>query len=54
MIAGISQYALGLIFESNSSSLQEFEIDYKNKTTYYEDFMFLEYLFRPGEFAVYF
>ena len=47
MIAELSQYALGLIFESNSPLYQEFEIDYKNKTTYYEDFMFLEYLFRP-------
>ena len=47
MVAELSQYALGLIFESNSPLYQEFEIDYKNKTTYYEDFMFLEYLFRP-------
>lgn len=47
MIAELSQYVLGLIFESNSPLYQEFEIDYKNKTTYYEDFMFLEYLFRP-------
>lgn len=47
MIAELSQYALGLIFESNSPLYQEFEIDYKNKTTYYEDFMFLEYLSRP-------
>lgn len=47
MIAELSQYALGLIFESDSPLYQEFEIDYKNKTTYYEDFMFLEYLFRP-------
>ena len=47
MIAELSQYALGIIFETNSPLYQEFEIDYKNKTTYYEDFMFLEYLFRP-------
>ena len=40
MIAELSQYALGLIFESDSPLYQEFEIDYKNKTTYYEDFMF--------------
>ena len=32
MIAELSQYALGLIFESNSPLYQEFEIDYKNKT----------------------
>ena len=47
MIAELSQHALGIIFETNSPLYQEFEIDYKNKTTYYEDFMFLEYLFRP-------
>ena len=46
MIAELSQHALGIIFETNSPLYQEFEIDYKNKTTYYEDFMFLEYLFR--------
>lgn len=47
MISELSQYALGIIFEINSPLYQEFELDYKNKTTFYEDFMFLEYLFRP-------
>ncbi len=46
MIADLSQHALSLIFEVNSPLYQEFELDYKQKETYYEDFMFLEYLFR--------
>ena len=46
MIADLSQHSLSLIFEVNSPLYQEFEIDYSNKETYYEDFMFLEYLFR--------
>ncbi|MBQ2832752.1 DUF2357 domain-containing protein [Methanobrevibacter sp.] len=46
MIADLSQHALSLIFELNSPLYQEFEIDYREKETYYEDFMFLEYLFR--------
>ena len=46
MIADLSQHALSLIFEVNSPLYQEFELDYRQKETYYEDFMFLEYLFR--------
>ena len=46
MIADLSQHALNLIFEVNSPLYQEFELDYRKKETYYEDFMFLEYLFR--------
>lgn len=46
MIADLSQHSLSLIFEVNSPLYQEFELDYKQKETYYEDFMFLEYLFR--------
>ena len=46
MIADLSQHALSLIFEVNSPLYQEFEFDYRQKETYYEDFMFLEYLFR--------
>ena len=46
MIADLSQHALSLIFELNSPLYQEFELDYRQKETYYEDFMFLEYLFR--------
>lgn len=46
MIADLSQHALSLIFEVNSPLYQEFELDYRKKETLYEDFMFLEYLFR--------
>ena len=46
MIADLSQHSLSLIFEINSPLYQEFELDYHQKETYYEDFMFLEYLFR--------
>jgi len=46
MIADLSQHALSLIFEVNSPLYQEFELDFREKETYYEDFMFLEYLFR--------
>ena len=46
MIADLSQYSLSLLFEVNSPLYQEFELDNNHKETYYEDFMFLEYLFR--------
>lgn len=46
MIADLSQHALSLIFEVNSPLYQEFELDLREKETFYEDFMFLEYLFR--------
>lgn len=46
MIADLSQHSLSLIFEVNSPLYQEFELEYRQKETYYEDFMFLEYLFR--------
>ena len=46
MIADLSQHSLSLLFEVNSPLYQEFELDYRQKETYYEDFMFLEYLFR--------
>ena len=46
MIADLSQHALSLIFEVNSPLYQEFELDNRKKETLYEDFMFLEYLFR--------
>ena len=46
MIADLSQHALSLIFEVNSPLYQEFELDSSDNKTYYEDFMFLEYLFR--------
>lgn len=46
MIADLSQHALSMIFEVNSPLYQEFELGNNDKLTYYEDFMFLEYLFR--------
>lgn len=46
MIADLSQHSLSLLFEVNSPLYQEFELDNRQKETYYEDFMFLEYLFR--------
>ena len=46
MIADLSQHALSLIFEINSPLYQKFELINERKITYYEDFMFLEYLFR--------
>ena len=46
MIADLSQHALSLIFEVNSPLYQDFVLDDEKKLTYYEDFMFLEYLFR--------
>jgi len=46
MIADLSHHALSLIFEAKSPLYQEFELASENKLTYYEDFMFLEYLFR--------
>ena len=50
MIADLSQHALSLIFEINSPLYQEFELSNEDRITYYEDFMFLEYLFRPDNF----
>ena len=46
MIADLSQHSLSLLFEVNSPLYQEFELDSRQKETFYEDFMFLEYLFR--------
>ncbi|MDO5848514.1 MAG: DUF2357 domain-containing protein [Methanobrevibacter sp.] len=46
MIADLSQYATGLIFDSKSPLYHDFEIAEADKSTYYEDFMLLEYLFR--------
>lgn len=54
MIADLSQHALSLIFEVNSPLYQEFVIANEEKLTYYEDFMFLEYLFRQDNLPVVF
>ena len=45
MIADLSQYASGILFERNSPAYQFFEFADKCKNTFYEDFMYLEYLF---------
>ena len=46
MIADLSQQSLNLIFEVNSPLYQEFELNLGKRETFYEDFMFLEFLFR--------
>ena len=46
MISDLSQHSLSLIFDTKSPLYQEFELDLRQKETFYEDFMFLEYLFR--------
>lgn len=47
MIGDLSKYSSGLIFEMNSPLYQSFELNEKRSDTSYEDFMLLEYLFRP-------
>lgn len=46
MLSELSQHFLSLIFEIQSPLFQEFEFNENQKKTYYEDFMFLEFLFR--------
>lgn len=46
MIADLSQNSLGILFEFNSPLYQEFEISNSYKSSCYEYFMFLEFLFR--------
>ena len=47
MIGELAEIASGLVYESNSPLYQNQEFDFKRKNTLYEEFMFLEYLFRP-------
>ena len=49
MIADLSEAASSLIYEKESPLYQDFDFDEEERTTNYEDFMFLEYLFRPEE-----
>lgn len=49
MISDLSEAAAGLIFEKEAPLYQEFDFDNRPRDTYYEDFMFLEYLFRPRQ-----
>ncbi|WP_265101175.1 restriction endonuclease-like protein [Methanobacterium paludis] len=46
MIADLSEVASGIIYEMDSPLSQDLEFYRKPKETLYEDFMFLEYLFR--------
>lgn len=50
MIADLSEIASGLIYERESPLYQDLEFNPKKRKTLYEDFMFLEYLFRPENF----
>lgn len=47
MIADLSEIASGLIYESKSPLYQDFELNDNINQTRYEDFMILEYIFRP-------
>lgn len=47
MIGDLSEIASGLVYENNSPLYQHLEFDLPERKTLYEDFMFLEYLFRP-------
>lgn len=50
MIADLSEVSSGLIYEMESPLYQILEFDFSKRKTLYEDFMFLEYLFRPENF----
>jgi predicted component of viral defense system (DUF524 family) len=47
MIADLSEICSALIYELKSPLFQSFNLDSKKNSTLYEDFMLLEYLFRP-------
>ena len=47
MIGDLSEAASGILFEIDSPLYQDFEFSERLKETYYEYFMFLEYLFLP-------
>ena len=46
MIADLSKYSSGIVFDINSPLYQSFDLGDSRKQTPYEDFMILEYLFR--------
>ncbi len=48
MIGDLSKAASGLIFEFSSPLYQWYDFGDKSRDTLYQDFMFLEYLFRPN------
>ncbi|MGF7118648.1 DUF2357 domain-containing protein [Methanobacterium oryzae] len=47
MIGDLSEIASGMLFEMDAPLYQDFEFSERLKKTYYEYFMFLEYLFLP-------
>lgn len=47
MIADLSHAASGLIFQEKSPTHRRLKFRERVKTSFYEDFMFLEYIFRP-------
>jgi hypothetical protein len=47
MIADLSEICSAMIYELKSPLFQSFELNYNKKSTLYEDFMLLEYFFRP-------
>lgn len=47
MIGDLSKAASGILFEMDAPLSQDFKFSERLKKTYYEDFMFLEYLFLP-------
>ena len=52
MIGDLSKAASGILFEMNAPLYQDFEFSEQLKETYYEYFMFLEYLFLPENFPL--
>ena len=47
MISDLAQVASGMIFEQNAPLMQCFDFGHKKRETFYEEYMFLEYLFQP-------
>jgi len=47
MIGDLSEAASGLLLESKAPLYQLYDFDDKVRRSYYEDFMFIEYLFKP-------
>lgn len=46
MISDLSEHISSIIFDSKSPLFQSFDLIDSNKTSFYEDYMYLEYLFR--------
>ena len=52
MIGDLSKVASGILFEIDAPLYQDFDFSERLKETFYEDFMFLEYLFLPENFPL--